>query len=402
MTESARAKRAPATAASGATWQEHYAGSLINAFGLPSRELVRGQGVHLYDDEGTRYLDLLAGIATASLGHAHPAYVAALADQAATLSHVSNLFSSPTQIALAERLTGLLGHDARVFLANSGSEANEAAFKVTRRTGRTRIIAAENSFHGRTMGSLSITHKAAYREPFEPLPGEVTFVPYGDADALAAAVDDTVAAVVLEPMQGEAGVIVPPLGYLVAAREITARHGALLWLDEVQTGIGRSGAWFDHQREGIVPDLVTVAKGLGNGFPVAACLATGPTADLIQPGMHGSTFGGNPLASRAALTVLGILEPLLPQINTVGDKLAADLTGLPGVVAVHGRGLLRGIELEQPIGAAIVAAGLAAGFILNAARADRIRLAPPLIATSDDLAPFVEAWPDLYERASRA
>jgi acetylornithine aminotransferase len=369
---------------------------------MPSRELVRGQGVYLYDDEGTRYLDLLAGIATASLGHAHPAYVAALADQAATLSHVSNLFTSPTQIALAERLTSLLGHDARVFLANSGTEANEAAFKVTRRTGRTRIIAAENSFHGRTMGSLAITHKFAYREPFEPLPGDVTFVPFGDADALASAVDDTVAAVVLEPMQGEAGVIVPPQGYLVAAREITARHGALLWLDEVQTGIGRSGAWFDHQREGIVPDLVTVAKGLGNGFPVAACLATGPTADLIQPGMHGSTFGGNPLASRAALTVLGILEPLLPQINAVGDKLAADLTGLPGVVAVHGRGLLRGVELERPIGSAIVAAGLAAGFILNAARPDRIRLAPPLIATSDDLAPFVEAWPDLYERASRA
>ena len=202
--------------------------------------------------------------------------MAALADPAATLSHVANLFSSPTQIARAEKLTSLLGHEARVFLANSGTEANEAAFKVTRRTGRTKIIAAENSFHGRTMGALSITHKAAYREPFEPLPGDVTFVPYGDSDALAAAVDNTVAAVVLEPMQGEAGVIVPPQGYLTAAREITARHGALLWLDEVQTGMGRSGAWFDHQREGIVPDLVTVAKGLGNGFPVAACLATGP------------------------------------------------------------------------------------------------------------------------------
>lgn len=381
------------------TWQENYAGSLINAFGMPSRELVRGQGVHLWDDEGTEYLDLLAGIATASLGHAHPAYVAALADQAATVSHVSNLFTSPNQIALAEKLSTLLGHDAKVFLANSGAEANEAAFKVTRRTGRTRIIAAENSFHGRTMGALAITHKAAYREPFEPLPGDVTFVPYGDVEALAAAVDDTVAAVVLEPMQGEAGVVVPPVGYLTAAREITSRHGALLWLDEVQTGIGRSGAWFDHQREGIVPDLVTVAKGLGNGFPVSACLATGATADLIQPGMHGSTFGGNPLASRAALTVLGILEPLLPQINEVGDKLAADLTGQPGVVAVHGRGLLRGVELEQPVGPAFAAAALAAGFIVNAARPDRIRLAPPLIATSDDLAPFVEAWPVLFERA---
>lgn len=384
------------------TWQQHYSGSLINAFGMPSRELVRGEGVYLYDDQGTRYLDLLAGIATASLGHAHPAYVAALADQAATLSHVSNLFTSPNQIALAERLSALLGHDAKVFLANSGTEANEAAFKVTRRTGRTRIIAAENSFHGRTMGALAITHKAAYREPFEPLPGDVTFVPFGDVEALTAAVDDTVAAVVLEPVQGEAGVIVPPDGYLAAAREITSRHGALLWLDEVQTGIGRSGAWFDHQREGIVPDLVTVAKGLGNGFPIGACLATGATADLIQPGMHGSTFGGNPLASRAALTVLGILEPLLPQINAVGDQLAADLTGLPGVVAVHGRGLLRGVQLEKPVGAAMVAAGLEAGFILNAARPDRIRLAPPLIITSDDLVPFVAVWPALYSRALAA
>ena len=384
------------------TWQEQYSGSLIHAFGLPARELVRGEGVHVYDDEGRRYLDLLAGIATASLGHAHPAYVAALADQAATLSHISNLFTSPNQIALAEKLSALLGHDTKVFLANSGTEANEAAFKITRRTGRTRIIAAENSFHGRTMGALAITHKAAYREPFEPLPGEVTFVPYGDAEALAAAVDETVAAVVLEPMQGEAGVVVPPDGYLAAARDITSAHGALLWLDEVQTGIGRSGRWFDHQREGVVPDLVTVAKGLGNGFPVAACLATGTTADLIQPGMHGTTFGGSPLASRAALTVLGILEPLLPQINAVGDRLAADLTGLPGVVAVHGRGLLRGVQLEQPVGPAMVAAGLEAGFILNAARPDRIRIAPPLIVTSDDLVPFVEAWPGLYERALAA
>lgn len=381
------------------TWQQQYATSLINAFGMPSRELVHGEGVHLYDDEDKCYLDLLAGLATASLGHAHPAFVEALSSQSATLSHISNLFTSPNQIALAERLIGLLGHDAKVFLANSGSEANEAAFKVTRRTGRERIIAAENGFHGRTMGALAITHKAAYRAPFEPLPGDVTFVPYGDADALLEAVDDTVAAVVLEPMQGEAGVVVPPDGYLAAAREITTRHGALLWLDEVQTGIGRAGRWFDHQREGIVPDLVTVAKGLGNGFPVAACLATGATAELIQPGMHGSTFGGNPLASRVALTVLDVIEDLLPQVTAVGDKLAADLTGLPGVVAVHGRGLLRGIELEQPIGPAIVAAGLEAGFILNAPRLDRIRIAPPLIITSDDLVGFIDAWPGLYERA---
>ncbi|MDO5286161.1 MAG: acetylornithine transaminase [Actinomycetia bacterium] len=371
----------------------------MNTFGTPAREFVRGEGVWLVDDEGKRYLDLLGGIATNSLGHAHPRFVQAISEQVATVSHVSNLFTSVNQIALGARLTELLGHEARVFLCNSGTEANEAAFKLTRRTGRTRLVAAENGFHGRTMGALTVTHKPAYREPFTPLAGEVTFVPYGDHAALAAAVDDTVAAVVLEPIQGEAGVIVPPEGYLRAAREITASAGALLWLDEVQTGIGRTGAWFDHSREQVVPDLVTVAKGLGNGFPVGACLATGGTADLFQPGMHGTTFGGNPLAARAALTVLEELEVLLPQVVAVGDWLAQALSSMAGVERVDGRGLLRGVQLSEPVGPALVAAALDAGFVLNAPRPDRLRIAPPLVISRTDLEEFIEAWPGLVQAA---
>ncbi len=381
------------------SWQEAYGAALMNTFGTPAREFVRGEGVWLVDDEGKRYLDLLGGIATNSLGHAHPRFVQAISEQVATVSHVSNLFTSVNQIALGARLTELLGHEARVFLCNSGTEANEAAFKLTRRTGRTRLVAAENGFHGRTMGALTVTHKPAYREPFAPLAGEVTFVPYGDQAALAAAVDDTVAAVVLEPIQGEAGVIVPPEGYLRAAREITASAGALLWLDEVQTGIGRTGAWFDHSREQVVPDLVTVAKGLGNGFPVGACLATGGTADLFQPGMHGTTFGGNPLAARAALTVLEELEVLLPQVVAVGDWLAQALSSMAGVERVDGRGLLRGVQLSEPVGPALVAAALDAGFVLNAPRPDRLRIAPPLVISRTDLEEFIEAWPGLVQAA---
>ena len=383
------------------SWQDQYAAALMNTFGTPPREFVRGEGVWLTDRHGRRYLDLLGGIATNALGHAHPHFVAAISEQVATVSHVSNLFTSAQQIALGSRLAGLLGHQTRVFLCNSGTEANEAAFKLTRRTGRSRIVAAEDGFHGRTMGALTVTHKPAYREPFAPLAGEVTFVPYGDATALAAAVDESVAAVVLEPIQGEAGVVVPPAGYLAAARQITTDVGALLWLDEVQTGVGRTGAWFDHSREQLVPDLVTLAKGLGNGFPIGACLATGTAGELFQPGMHGTTFGGNPLAARAALTVLDLLGPLLPQIVRPGAWLAQALTGLPAVAAVHGRGLLRGAEPSEPIGPALVAVALEAGFVLNAPRPSRIRIAPPLIITPADLEPFVRAWPGLVQAARR-
>ena len=382
------------------TWQDRYQRSLMNTFGTPKREFVRGEGVYVYDDQGQRYLDLLGGIAVNCLGHAHPQFLSALADQLRTVTHVSNFFATPTQIELAERLTGLVGHDSRVFLTNSGTEANEAAFKLTRRTGRTRLVAAEGAFHGRTVGALTITHNPAYRAPFEPLAGEVTFVPYGDEAALAAAVDDTVAAVVLEPIQGENGIIVPPDGYLAAARRITADAGALLWLDEIQTGMGRTGDWFAHTREGIVPDIITLAKSLGNGFPIGACIAVGDAATLLGPGSHGSTFGGNPFAARAALTVLDLVEPLLPQVAETGEWLAAELSRVPGVDHVRGRGLLRGVVLDEPIGPAVFAAALDAGFVVNSPRPHVIRLAPPLVITRDELRPFVAALGDLIRTAA--
>ncbi len=365
---------------------ERYQGAVMNTFGAPQRILVRGEGVHVWDIDGNRYVDLLGGIAVNALGHAHPAILKAVGDQLGTLGHISNFFASQPQIELAEKLLELLGSEGRVFFTNSGTEANEAAFKATRRTGRTKIVAAEGCFHGRTMGALALTSKKAYREPFEPLPGDVVFVPYGDADALAAAVDDTVAAVILEPIQGEAGVIVPPDGYLQAARDITTQHGALLWIDEIQTGIGRTGAWFAHTESGIVPDLVTVAKGLGGGIPIGACLALGDAATLLQPGNHGTTFGGNPVATAAALAVLETIDAngLLANANVVGDHFRSVLATHPRVAETTGRGLLVGVVLTQEVAPALQQAALDAGLIINNATPTRIRLAPPLILTLDE------------------
>src|SRR4029450_2443738 len=274
---------------------EAYSESVMNTFGTPKRVFVRGEACYLWDADGRRYLDLLSGLAVNALGHAHPTVLSAVTGQIATLGHVSNFFTTPGQVALAERLTSMTGADeARVFFTNSGTEANEAAFKITRMTGRSKIISTEGAFHGRSLRALALTHNEKYRIPFEPLPGEVIFVPYGDAEALASAVDQTVAAVVLEPIQGENGVVVPPEGYLAKAREICDQHGALLWMDEVQTGIGRCASWLVHVDQGITADIVTVAKGLGNGFPVGACIATGPASRLLGPGSHGSTFCGHP------------------------------------------------------------------------------------------------------------
>lgn len=373
------------------TWTERYESAVMNTFGTPARKLVRGEGAYVWDDEGTRYLDLLAGIAVNALGHGHPAIVEAVTHQLTTLGHTSNFFATEPQIALAERLVGLVGQDARVFFTNSGAEANEAAFKATRRTGRTRVVVAEGSFHGRTMGALALTSKEAYRAPFEPLPGDVTWVPYGDTAALEAAVDETVAAVLLEPIQGEAGVVVPPEGYLQAARDVTTRHGALLWIDEVQTGMGRTGAWFAHSEAGIVPDLVTLAKGLGGGIPIGACVAVGAAGSLLQPGNHGTTFGGNAVATAAALAVIATIESegLLEHVTTIGDQLRRGLADHPLVADVTGRGLLIGIVLHEPVAAAAQKAALAAGLILNNATPDRLRLAPPLVLSEDQAADAV-------------
>ncbi|MFD1860651.1 acetylornithine transaminase [Aeromicrobium camelliae] len=364
---------------------DRYRGSLMNTFGDPQRVLVHGEGALVWDADGNRYIDLLAGIAVNALGHAHPALLKAVTEQLGTLGHISNFFTSIPQVELAERLLGLLDAPGRVFFANSGTEANEAALKATRRTGRTRLVVAEGSFHGRTMGALALTSKEAYRTPFEPLPGDVTWVPYGDEAALAAAVDDSVAAVVLEPIQGEAGVVVPPAGYLAAARDITSRHGALLWIDEVQTGMGRTGDWFAHSASGITPDLVTLAKGLGGGMPIGACIGLGDAGVLLGPGNHGTTFGGNPVATRAALTVIETIENegLLAAVNDLEQMFRTGLSDAPGVVEITGRGLLLGVVLDQPIAPAVMNAALDAGVIVNAPTADRLRLAPPFVLTPD-------------------
>jgi acetylornithine aminotransferase len=388
----------------GAALTERYTGALMNTFGAPQRVLVRGEGCYLWDADGRKYLDLLGGLAVNSLGHAHPFVVSAVTSQLATLGHVSNFFASAPQIALAEKLLSLFDADGKVFFTNSGTEANEAAFKITRRTGRTKIISTIGAFHGRTMGALAVTWKPSYRETFAPLPGDVTFIPYGDAEALAAAVDDETAAVVLEPIQGENGVVVPPDGYLQAARRITSQHGALLWIDEIQTGIGRTGDWFAHTAAGITPDLVTVAKGLGAGIPIGACIGLGAAADLLQPGNHGTTFGGNPVATIAGLAVMTVIERdgLLANVVAVGNHLVSGIEALdhPLVAGVRGKGLLLAIKLTQPVSDQVAARALESGFVVNNPIPDAIRLAPPYILTKADADSFVAALPGLLDACS--
>ena len=388
------------------TWGERYAASLMNTFGPPKLVLVRGEGAHVWDADGQEYVDLLGGIAVNALGHGHPALVDAVTSQLQTLGHVSNFFTTVPQVELAEKLLDLLGVGAgggKVFFTNSGTEANEAAFKLTRRTGRTHVVVAEGSFHGRTMGALALTSKEAYRAPFEPLPGDVTFVPYGDADALAAAVTDETAAVLLEPVQGEAGVVVPPEGYLAAARAVADEHGALLWLDEVQSGMGRTGRWFAHTQpeSGVTPDVVTVAKGLGGGFPIGACIGIGAAGELLQPGNHGTTFGGNPVACAAALAVVRTIEDedLLEHATVLGQKLRDGLAADPRVTEVRGEGLLIGLDLSAGVSAEVVAAAQEAGFIINNPTPHRIRLAPPLVLTEDDVNAFLASWPGILDSA---
>ncbi len=350
--------------------------ALMNNYGTPSLALVRGDGAVVWDQDGNSYLDMLAGLAVNALGHAHPAVVAAVTRQIGVLGHVCNFYVAEPPVALAEQLLALAGRPGRVFFANSGAEANETAFKLSRCTGRTEVVAAAGGFHGRTMGALSLTGQPAKADPFRPLPGEVTHVPYGDVAALASAVTSATAMVILEPIQGESGVIVPPPGYLAAARAIATEHGALLAIDEVQTGIGRTGQWFAHQAEGIEPDVITVAKGLGGGLPIGACLAFGPAADLLGPGSHGSTFGGNPVSCAAALAVLETIaaENLLDNVKLVGERLrrGVEAIGHPLVAGVRGAGLLQAIILTAPLAATVVEALQRNGF-LDQRRATRRR-----------------------------
>ncbi|MHC6220300.1 acetylornithine transaminase [Arthrobacter sp. MMS24-S77] len=392
----------------GSDWLARYSSSLMGVFGTPQRVLVRGAGSLVWDADGKEYLDLLGGIAVNALGHAHPFVTSVIASQLATLGHVSNFFTSPTQIALAEKLLSITNAPAgsKVFFANSGTEANEAAFKLARRNSsgtRTKIIALEGAFHGRTMGALALTAKEAYRAPFEPLPGGVVHIPFGDIEALRAAVDETTAAVFLEPIQGEAGVRPLSVEYLQAAREATTAAGALLILDEVQTGIGRTGKWLASEDAGIVPDAVTLAKGLGGGFPVAALITFGEsTSSLLTAGQHGTTFGGNPVATAAALATLHAIENqgVLANVLAVGARLRAGLSDVDGVTEVRGEGLLIGFDLDAEIAPAMVTAALDAGFIINSPGPRTIRLAPPLILTMEQADRFLDALPGIIQAAA--
>ncbi len=397
----------------GSEWLARYSSSLMGVFGTPQRVLVRGAGCLVWDADGKEYLDLLGGIAVNALGHANPFVTSVISSQLATLGHVSNFFTSPTQIALAEKLLSLANAPAgsKVFFTNSGTEANEAAFKLARRntggsdTKRTKIIALEGAFHGRTMGALALTAKEAYRTPFEPLPGGVVHIPFGDVEALKDAVDETVSAVFLEPIQGEAGVRPLPPGYLQAARELTARVGALLILDEVQTGIGRTGKWLASEDSGIMPDAVTLAKGLGGGFPIGALITFGDaTSSLLAAGQHGTTFGGNPVATAAALATLHAIESqdVLANVATVGEHLRSALAAIPGVTEVRGEGLLIGFDLDADVAPAVVQAGLDAGFIVNSPGPRTIRLAPPLVLTTAQADSFLDAFPAILQAAKDA
>jgi acetylornithine aminotransferase len=389
--------------------QERWQAVMMNNYGTPPVALVSGDGAVVTDADGKTYVDLLGGIAVNVLGHRHPAVIDAVTAQLNTLGHTSNLYATEPGIALAEALVAHLGGDAfapaaRVFFCNSGTEANEVAFKISRLTGRTDLVAAEGAFHGRTMGSLSLTGQPSKQAPFEPLPGNVTHVPYGDVGALAAAVTDRTAAVFLEPIMGEGGVVTPPPGYLAAAREITAAHGALLVVDEVQTGVGRTGTFYAHQQDGITPDVVTLAKGLGGGLPIGACLAIGDAAALLTPGLHGSTFGGNPVCAAAALAVLRTLadHDLIARADMLGKTIShgVEAIGHPLVDHVRGRGLLRGIVLSAPRGKAVESAARDAGFLINAAAPDVIRLAPPLVVTDAQIESFLAALPGVLDTAA--
>ncbi|WP_406281564.1 acetylornithine transaminase [Embleya sp. NBC_00896] len=380
--------------------------SLMDNYGTPRVPLVRGEGAVLWDADGRRYLDFLGGIAVNALGTAHPAVVEAVTGQIGRLGHVSNLFVTEPPVLLAERLLQLAGRAGRVFFANSGAEANEAAFKIGRLTGRGRMVAAQGAFHGRTMGSLALTGQSAKRAPFLPLPGEVTHVPFGDTAALAAAVDRDTALVVLEPIQGENGVVVPPAGYLAAAREITRAAGALLVLDEVQTGIGRTGHWFEYQAHGVEPDVVTLAKGLGGGLPIGATLAFGPAAELFTPGAHGTTFGGNPVCCAAALAVLDTIaaDGLLDHVKRQGERLRRGIEALdhPLVGGVRGVGLLLGVVLTAPLAPQVQQAAEDAGLLVNATGPEVVRLAPPLIVGEPEVSALLAALPGVLDRVCAA
>ena len=366
--------------------------SVQNNYGKPSIVLVKGKGIVVTDADGKSYLDFLGGIATSVLGHAHPAIVKAVTKQVSTLSHVSNFYAHPNAIELAEKLVGMTRDEsAKVFFCQSGAEANEAALKLSRRTGKVRVVAAQGAFHGRTMGALSLTGQPSKREPFLPLIKGVKHVPYGDINAMRKAVSKKTAMVIIEPIMGEAGVIVPPADYLQELRLLCDKSGALLVIDAVQTGMGRTGDWFGYEYSGITPDVITLAKGLGGGLPLGAMIALGKAADLFQPGDHGSTFGGNPVTTSAGLAAIKFIEAqeILSKVEKQGAHLMQELALIPGVKEVRGAGLLLGIELDSIKAAVLADAMRDAGVLVNAANPTTIRIAPALIVSDAQINRFI-------------
>ena len=378
--------------------------SLQSNYGTPVLELVSGKGATVIDSKGDQYLDFLAGIATNVLGHAHPAIVKAVTKQISTLGHVSNFYAHPNVLALSEKLVKLTGDkSARVFFCNSGAEANEAALKLSRKTGRTRIVATKDSFHGRTMGALSLTGQPTKSEAFKPLIKGITHVPYGDMGAMLKKVNKKTAMVIVEPIMGEAGVIVPPHGYLQALRELCDETGALLVFDCVQTGMGRTGDWFGYEYSGIKPDVITLAKGLGGGLPLGAMVALGGAAELFEPGDHGSTFGGNPIATAAGIAVIDTIEKtkLLKRVGEVGLELMADLALIEGVKSVRGAGLLIGVEFSAPIAKKVAAQCQKNGVLVNGNSETVIRIAPPLIITDRDISKFLKVFTESVHEVNK-
>ena len=377
--------------------------SIQNNYGTPEIALVKGKGVVVVDSDGNQYLDFLAGIATNILGHAHPAIIKAVSEQIATLSHVSNFYAHPNAINLAEKLVAMTGEkNAKVFFCQSGAEANEAALKLSRRTGRVKVVAAQGSFHGRTMGALSLTGQPAKREPFLPLIKGVKHVPFGNIEAMRKAITKKTAMVIIEPIMGEAGVIVPPSDYLKQLRAICDEKGALFVVDAVQTGMGRTGDWFGYEHSGITPDVITLAKGLGGGLPLGAMIAIGTAADLFQPGDHGSTFGGNPVTTAAALAVIKVIETksILSKVEKQGHYLITELALIPGVKEVRGAGLLLGIELENLNAFDLTKALRQVGILVNAANESTIRIAPALIVTDVQIKKFISCFKKVMANAN--
>jgi len=366
-----------------------------NNYGVPPITLVKGEGIEVWDEKGKRYLDFLGGIATNILGHAHPAIVKAVTQQVNQLTHISNLYVHTPGVELAEKLRDLTNDsNARIFFCNSGAEANEAAIKISRLTGRTRIIAADGGFHGRTTGALSITGQSSKREPFEPLLPDVSFVPFGDVPAMRKAVSKRTALVILEAIQGENGVVVPPAGYLREVRAICDKTGTLFAIDAVQTGMGRTGEWFGFEHEGIAPDIITLAKGLGGGLPLGAMITLGEKTPAFKPGEHGSTFGGNPISCAAAIAAIDFIvkKGILERVAVSGEYLKSQLAKIPGVTQVRGRGLLLGIVLEANIAAAVAAKAATNGLLVNAPSKNVIRIAPALIVSKSEIREFIKLF----------